>query len=159
MKIRQGIKTDVPSLLKLIKELAEFEKAPDEVQVTEESMIEDGFGKKPLYEFIVAENEENIIVAAAVYYWRYSTWKGKRLYLEDLIVTEKFRNQGIGKMLFNKLFKIALDENCSGMMWMVLDWNDQAIHFYNRYSPEHDAEWINCSLSREQIRSFTEKNS
>jgi GNAT superfamily N-acetyltransferase len=149
--IRKGIKSDLPRVLELIKELAEYEKAPQEVINTVALMEEDGFGPNPIYGFFVAENE-NGIVGISLYYWRYSTWKGKRLYLEDIIVTERERGQGIGKELFDGTMQHALDENCSGMMWQVLDWNEPAINFYKKYNTKMDNGWINCSLEREQIK-------
>ena len=151
--IREGRKSDLPRVLELIKELAAFEKAPDEVINTVELMEYDGFGPAPIFGFFVAENE-NGIVGISLYYWRYSTWKGKRLYLEDIVVTEQVRSQGIGKLLFNRTMQHTLDQNCSGMMWQVLDWNEPAINFYKKYGSKLDGEWINCTLEREQIQSF-----
>src|SRR6187401_2616515 len=121
--IREGSKEDLPTVLDLIKELAEYEKAPHEVTNTIAMMEHDGFGPNPVYGFFVAESE-NRIVGLSLYYWRYSTWKGKRLYLEDIIVTEKERGKKIGKFLFERTMQHTLDEDCSGMMWQVLDWNE-----------------------------------
>jgi GNAT superfamily N-acetyltransferase len=152
VKIRAGQKTDLPRVLELIKELALYEKAPHEVTNTLEKMEEDGFGKHPIYGFYVAENDRGI-VGLSLYYWRYSTWKGKRLYLEDIIVTEKERGSGIGKKLFDITMQKALDEKCSGMMWQVLDWNEPAINFYKKYyQAKLDGEWINCSLEADDIK-------
>lgn len=148
--IRPGIKSDLPRVLELIKELAEFERAPLEVINTVALMEQDGFGPNPIYGFFVAENDKGII-GLSLYYWRYSTWKGKRLYLEDIIVTEKERGGGIGKQLFDRTMQHALDENCSGMMWQVLEWNEPAIKFYNKYGAKLDDEWTNCTLERDQI--------
>jgi GNAT superfamily N-acetyltransferase len=148
--LRPGTRRDLPSVLELIKELALFEKAPHEVTNTVAKMEEDGFGALPLYGFFVAEDERGII-GLSLYYWRYSTWKGKRLYLEDIIVTEKARGGGIGKLLFDRTMKKALEENCSGRMWQVLEWNEPAINFYKTYGARLDDEWTNCSLEREQI--------
>lgn len=128
MKIRTGIRSDLPRVLELIKELAEFEKAPHEVTNTVEMMEKDGFGDNPVYGFFVAENQDGI-VGLSLYYWRYSTWKGKRLYLEDIIVTESQRGKGIGKLLFDRTMRHTLDSDCTGMMWQVLDWNEAAINF------------------------------
>lgn len=149
--IRSGIKSDLPRVLELVKELAEFERAPHEVTNTVKLMEEDGFGPNPIYGFFVAENERGI-VGLSLYYWRYSTWKGKRLYLEDIIVTEKERGSGIGKLLFDRTMQHAMDENCSGMMWQVLEWNEPAIKFYKKYGAKLDEEWTNCTLEREQIK-------
>jgi len=150
--IREGRKDDLPKVLELIIELAIFEKAPDEVTNTIEDMERDGFGPNPLYGFFVAEDDESGIVGLALYYYRYSTWKGKRMYLEDIIVTESFRGQGIGRALFDQVIRKGIDSDCTGMMWQVLDWNESAIGFYREvYGAELDAEWINCSISREQM--------
>ncbi len=149
--IRKGTKDDLPRVLELIKELALYEKAPHEVINTVELMEKDGFGPNPIYGLFVAENE-NGIVGISIYYWRYSTWKGKRLYLEDIIVTEKERGKGFGKLLFDRTMQHALDEDCSGMLWQVLEWNEPAINFYTKYyRAKLDGEWINCSLERNQI--------
>ncbi len=149
--IRTGRKEDLPRTLQLIKELAEYERAPHEVTNTVSQMEIDGFGPNPIYGFFVAE-EENRIIGLSLYYWRYSTWKGKRLYLEDIIVTESQRGRGIGKLLFDRTMQHALDENCSGMLWQVLDWNEPAINFYKKYGSKMDGEWINASLEREQLQ-------
>jgi GNAT superfamily N-acetyltransferase len=150
--IHEGRKEDLPKVLELIIELAIFEKAPDEVTNTVEDMERDGFGPNPLYGFFVAEDDESGIVGLALYYYRYSTWKGKRMYLEDIIVTESFRGQGIGRALLDQVIRKGIDSDCTGMMWQVLDWNESAIGFYRDvYGAELDSEWINCSISREQM--------
>jgi GNAT superfamily N-acetyltransferase len=144
--IRKAIKTDVPDLLKLIIELAVYEKAPNEVSNTEERMIEDGFGVDKLYDAFVVELDGKIIGMAITYY-RYSTWKGKRLYLEDLIVTEKHRGIGAGQQLFNYCMDFGRENNCSAMVWQILDWNQPALDFYKTYGANLDGEWINGSLA------------
>lgn len=149
--IRKGIREDLPRVLELVKELAEFERAAHEVSNTVSKMEEDGFGANPVYGFFVAE-AEGIIQGISLYYYRYSTWKGKRLYLEDIVVTESQRGKGMGKMLFDTTMKLALDEGCTGMMWQVLDWNEPAINFYKKYNAHLDGEWINCNLESTQIR-------
>lgn len=150
--IRVGTKQDLPQVLELIKELALYERAPHEVTNSVERMEQDGFGPNPIYGLFVAENSRGI-VGISVYYWRYSTWKGKRLYLEDIIVTEKERGSGIGKLLFDRTMHHALDENCTGMLWQVLEWNEPAINFYKKYySAKLDGEWINCSLEASEIK-------
>ncbi|MEP4533802.1 MAG: GNAT family N-acetyltransferase [Cyclobacteriaceae bacterium] len=146
IEIRTGTKEDLPSAYGLIKELADYEKAPDEVNNTLEMMEEDGFGETPIYWFIVAE-EDGKIIGMSMYYYRYSTWKGKRLYLEDLIVTEQKRAQGVGKKLFDRTVEIAKETKCTGMMWQVLDWNEPAINFYQEYGTKFDSGWLNCSLN------------
>lgn len=154
MVIRQGRKEDIPSTLELIKELARYERAPDQVITTVEQMERDGFGPNPIFGFFVAE-ENGTIIGISLYYWRYSTWKGKRLYLEDIIVTEKERGKGAGKLLFDRTMKLAVDEGCTGMMWQVLEWNEPAINFYKKYGAKLDDEWTNCSLERDQLISLT----
>lgn len=149
--IRHGKKQDLPRVLELIKELAEYEKAPHEVINTVAQLEKDGFGPHPIYGFFVAENQ-NGIVGLSLFYWRYSTWKGKRLWLEDIIVTQSERGSGIGKQLFDRTMQHTLDENCSGMMWQVLDWNEPAINFYKKYGSKISGEWHNCVLEAEQIR-------
>ncbi len=143
--LRRGAEADLPNILDLIKELALFEKAPEQVANTVERMKEDGFGKKPVYWFFVAESDGKII-GTAIYYLRYSTWKGVRLYLEDLIITEKARGMGAGKMLFEACIQEGKDKGYSGMMWQVLDWNTPALDFYKSYNANLDGEWINGSL-------------
>ena len=148
--IRKGKKEDLPQVLELIKELALYEKAPHEVINTVERMELDGFGPNPIYGLFVAE-EDGRIKGISIYYWRYSTWKGKRLYLEDIVVTESERGKGTGKLLFDRTMQHSLDENCTGMMWQVLEWNEPAINFYKKYNAKMDDEWTNCTLEREQI--------
>lgn len=143
--IRTGTSDDLEDALRLIQELADFEKMPSEVVNTVEQMKEDGFGKHPVFGFIVAEHE-NEIVGASIYYYRYSTWKGKRMSLEDLIVTERMRGKGLGKLLFEETIKIGKETGCTGMMWQVLDWNKPAIDFYKSYDSHFDEGWLNCGL-------------
>jgi GNAT superfamily N-acetyltransferase len=156
--IREGRKDDLPRVLDLIKELADYERAPHEVTNTVEQMERDGFGQHPVYGFFVAELKSDII-GMALYYWRYSTWKGKRLYLEDIVVTEKHRGKGIGKKLFDRIIQHALDQNCTGMMWQVLDWNEPAIRFYEKfYNARFDKGWINCHLERDEMEKLLMKD-
>ncbi|MEO9965974.1 MAG: GNAT family N-acetyltransferase [Reichenbachiella sp.] len=145
MNLRKGTEADLPRLLELITELAIYENAEEQVVNTVERMKIEGFGLKAVFGFFVIENEDKI-VGAAVYYWRYSTWKGKRLYLEDLIVTEAVRGKGAGKILFDKMIAFGKEEGASGMMWQVLDWNKPAINFYKKYEATFDAEWLNCHI-------------
>ena len=151
--IRRGRKEDIPRTLELIKELALYERAPQEVTNTVELMEHDGFGANPIYGFFVAE-QDGVIIGISLYYWRYSTWKGKRLYLEDIIVTESERGTGAGNLLFDRTMQHALDEGCTGMMWQVLEWNEPAINFYRKYGAKLDDEWTNCSLERDQIQAL-----
>lgn len=140
-------------MLELIKELAAYERAAHEVSNTLTMMEADGFGPNPIYGFFVAE-EDSLIHGLSLYYYRYSTWKGKRLYLEDIIVTQSHRGKGIGKELFDVTMKKALTENCTGMMWQVLEWNTPAIEFYKKYNARLDSEWINCHLEADQIKAI-----
>lgn len=134
-------------MMKLIIELAVYEKAPDEVTVSIDHFIKSGFGEKPVWEAFVAE-ENKIIKGFALFYIRYSTWKGQRMYLEDLVVTEIMRGRGIGKLLFDKLVEECILRNYSGLVWQVLDWNEPAINFYKKYKGvKMENEWVNCSLN------------
>jgi GNAT superfamily N-acetyltransferase len=151
--LRVAVKEDCPRLMELVHELALFEKAPEEVTVTLDEFIEAGFGEKPVWKAFVAEVDGEI-VGFAVYYIRYSTWKGSRLYLEDLIVTEEYRGKGVGKLLFNRLIQEAKELGFSGMVWQVLDWNEPAIKFYNKYEANIEAGWLNASLSKEQLLNY-----
>ena len=151
--IREGTKQDLPRTLELIKELAVFEKSADQVFNTVEQMEQDGFGPNPVYGFFVAETDGQV-VGLSLYYYRYSTWKGKRLYLEDIVVTAQQRGKGLGKLLFERTMKFALEMNCSGMMWQVLDWNKPAIKFYKSYGARLDGEWLNGHLEAGEIKSF-----
>jgi len=144
--IRNARKEDCKAMMQLIHELAEYEKAPDEVTVTFDHFVESGFGEKPVWWAFVAEVDESV-VGFALYYIRYSTWKGQRLYLEDILVNEPFRGKGIGKLLFDRLLKEVEEKKFSGMVWQVLDWNEPAINFYKKYAGvSFDNEWVNCSL-------------
>ena len=145
MIIRPGKKSDIPQVFDLIKELAEYEKALDKVSNTVEKLEEDGFGPNPVYELFVAEIE-NKIVGIALTYYRFSTWRGKVMYLEDLIVKEHMRRKGIGKKLFDMVLDHAKVTKCVGLSLQVLDWNDLGINFYKKYNMEFDDEWINCYL-------------
>jgi len=145
MNIRRAIKEDCAALLHLIKELAEYERAPEAVTVTLDHFIESGFGKHPVWYGFVAE-ENDTIVGFVLYYIRYSTWKGQRMYLEDFLVTEKARGKGVGKLLFDRLIKEAQDKKFCGIVWQVLDWNEPAINFYKKYNAKIENEWLNCSI-------------
>ncbi|MDQ3046769.1 MAG: GNAT family N-acetyltransferase [Bacteroidota bacterium] len=151
--VRKGVVEDLPQVLGLVKELAEYEKAPDEVTVTLEEMVSAGFGTQPVFYFFVAEHE-GIIVGISLYYIKYSTWKGSCVFLEDLIVNEPFRKYGIGKKLFSEVVKVAKDMKAKRMEWQVLDWNEPAIGFYKKLNANFDSEWINCKLTEEQINDF-----
>jgi GNAT superfamily N-acetyltransferase len=148
--IRIAKKEDCPRLLELVHELALFERAPQEVTVTLNEFEYAGFGDNPVWKAFVAE-ANGLIVAFALYYVRYSTWKGCRMYLEDLIVTEEMRGNGLGKMLFDRLIIEAKEMGFNGMSWQVLDWNEPAIKFYRKYEANIEGSWLNGSLSKEQL--------
>ena len=143
--VRKGKKEDLADVLKLIRELALFEKAPEQVTNTISNMEADGFGKNPIFDFYVAELK-NKIVGIAVYFTKYSTWKGKGLYLDDLFVTEAHRGKGIGKMLFDQIIVEAKNMNAKQMHWQVLDWNTPAIDLYKKYGATIDSEWLDCKF-------------
>lgn len=144
--IRRAVREDCPRMLELVKELAIFERAPEEVTVSLEHFEESGFGPNPVYYAFIAE-ESGFVVAFALYYIRYSTWKGQRMYLEDILVTEQHRGKKIGQMLMDTLIREAKQKNLQGITWQVLEWNEPAIKFYSKYKPSFDNEWINCSIS------------
>ncbi len=151
--LREAEAKDCPRLLELIQELALYEKAPQEVTVSLEEFVEAGFGENPVWKSFVALDGDKII-GLALYYVRYSTWKGCRLYLEDFLVTEAYRGKGVGKLLFERILKEAKERGFNGMNWQVLDWNQPAINFYNKYKAQYDAEWLNGSFSKEQLLNF-----
>jgi GNAT superfamily N-acetyltransferase len=143
--IRPAAQADCPRMLELVHELAVFERAPNEVTVSMEHFIESGFGDKPVWWAFVAE-VDGLVVGFALYYIRYSTWKGQRMYLEDILVTEAWRRKGIGHKLMDALIIEAKEKGFSGIVWQVLDWNESAIKFYERYKSKFDPEWVNVSL-------------
>jgi GNAT superfamily N-acetyltransferase len=146
IRIRKAAREDCPRMLELIKELAEYEKAPDEVTVAFDHFAESGFGPNPVWWAYVAD-VDGVVKGFALYYIRYSTWKGQRMYLEDILVTEKMRGFGVGKLLFDKLIEVAKENKYSGISWQVLDWNEPAINFYKKYDTvKFDGEWMNCSI-------------
>ena len=150
LKIRKAVKEDCPRLMELVHELAVYERAPEEVTVELSHFIESGFGPHPVWWAFVAE-EEGRIEGFALYYIRYSTWKGQRMYLEDLIVTEKMRGRGLGKLLFDRLIEEAKEKKFTGMVWQVLDWNEPAINFYRKYNARIDGGWMNCAIDLNQF--------
>jgi GNAT superfamily N-acetyltransferase len=143
--IRRAVKEDCPRLLELVTELAIYEKAPNDVTVTLEHFTESGFGKNPVWWSFVAE-ANGMIHGFALYYIRYSTWKGQAMYLEDIIVTEAMRGKKIGKLLFDRLIEEAKEKKFNRIIWQVLDWNEPAINFYKKYNADFDGGWLNCSL-------------
>ena len=151
--IREGTKEDLPAALRLIKELADFENSIDEVSITLEDLENDGFGDRPWFWFLVAE-ENNEIIGLSFYWIRYSTWKGKFLFLEDFVIKKKYRRVGIGSKLFEETIKICKKKDLNGMIWQVLDWNSQAIEFYKKYNANISKKWLNGKLTKKQINRF-----
>jgi GNAT superfamily N-acetyltransferase len=153
IRLRYGRKEDLPAVVEMIKELAVYERAPREVTVTLEDLETDGFGEHPIYEVILAEYD-GMIAGMAFYFYAYSTWKGKCIYLEDIIVRESLRGIGIGKYLFDAVVMKCKEVNAKRLMWQVLDWNEPAINFYHKYDAVLDPEWVNGKLTAEQIMDF-----
>lgn len=152
--IRKAEKKDIPAIIELIKELAEYERAPNEVTITETQLEKDGFSENPFFEAFIAENDTDTL-GMAFYYYSYSTWKGLCLYLDDIIVKNKFRGKGIGEVLFREVVKKAKEKNAKKLHWQVLDWNEPAINFYRKkVDAVLDGEWINCKLTEQQIKDF-----
>ena len=157
ISIRKAKPDDMVSVHGLICELAEYEKALQEVTNTVDDMIRDGFGEPPVFHCLVAERD-NKIIGMAIYFIKYSTWKGKGIYLDDIVVTESMRGKRVGKLLFDEVISQSLDMGANQLHWQVLDWNQPAIHFYNKYKAMMDSEWINCKLSRFQMKKLAEEN-
>lgn len=143
--IRKAERKDCVRLLQLIRELADYEKAPAEVTVTLEHFEESGFGEKPVWWAFVAEFDGRV-EGLALYYIRYSTWKGQCIYLEDFLVTEKLRGRGAGKLLFDHVIAAAKEKGMTRIVWQVLEWNEPALNFYRKYNATLDPEWVNGIL-------------
>jgi GNAT superfamily N-acetyltransferase len=136
--------------LQLIKELADYENALDQVTITQEDLENDGFSERPWYWFLVAE-KNNEIIGLSFYWIRYSTWKGKFLFLEDFVIKQEYRNKGVGSQLFEETIKICKKLKLNGMIWQVLDWNTPAINFYKKYNADISKNWLNGKLTKKQI--------
>jgi len=153
--IRRAVRSDCARLLELVRELAIYERAPEQVTVTLQHFEESGFGEKPVWWAFVAEipdassSNGKQIAGFALYYIRYSTWKGQRMYLEDLVVTEAARGKSLGTLLVDRLIEEAKEKKLAGITWQVLEWNEPAINFYKKYNATFDSEWVNCSLNVE----------
>lgn len=154
--IRKGEQKDIGAAFRLVMELAIYEKGEHHVSNTPEKMEEDAFGKSPIFEFFVAETvaEKPEIVGMALTYIRYSTWRGKCLWLEDLIVTEAYRQFGLGKMLLDSVIRRAVETNMGLVIWQVLDWNTPAINFYKKCGAVLEPEWINCVVYPDKLQSW-----
>lgn len=157
MIIRKGEKEDMPAILELIKELAIFEKEPEAVVVTESDLVRDGFSTNPLFYTFIAEVEGEII-GMALYYYRYSTWKGKTIHLEDLIVKEKSRGTGAGYALYAEIIAQGKKDNVRRIEWNVLDWNTPAIDFYNKSGAKLLEDWRVVHMDGAGINAFLAKN-
>ncbi|AWI24898.1 GNAT family N-acetyltransferase [Flavobacterium pallidum] len=154
MIIRKGEKKDMPAVLALVKELAVFEKEPEAVVVTVEDLERDGFGENPLFHTFVAEKNDGHIVGMALYYYRYSTWKGRTIHLEDLIVTEAMRGTGLGLMLYSEIIAQGKRDNVRRIEWNVLDWNTPAIDFYEKSGARILTDWRVVNMDENGIETF-----
>ena len=154
--IRRAVREDCPRLMELIRELALYERAPDEVTVSLQHFEESGFGEYPVWWAFVAEID-GVVVAFALYYIRYSTWKGQRMYLEDILVTKDMRGKGLGSLLFERLLEEAREKELNGVVWQVLEWNEPAFRFYEKYHATFDAEWVNGYCDVSSYQNLTEK--
>jgi len=153
MIIRKGTKNDMPAILNLIKELAIFENEPHAVVVSVADLVRDGFGESPLFTTFVAE-DQNVIIGMALFYYRFSTWKGKTIHLEDLIVTESQRGTGAGFKLYTEVIKEGKRENVRRIEWNVLDWNTPAIDFYKKSGAKVVEDWRVVHMDEEGIDNF-----
>ncbi|MGB2224449.1 MAG: GNAT family N-acetyltransferase [Polaribacter sp.] len=155
--VRFGEQKDVPSLLRLIKELAYFEKELEAVEITEETLLTYGFGENQMFKFFVAESDDEI-VGIALFYERFSTWKGPTIHLEDLIVTQSRRKLGIGKALYGKVLQYAYTNNYKRVAWEVLDWNTNAIEFYENSGAKYLSDWSVVQMNEEGLLNFVNQN-
>ncbi|HZF63745.1 MAG TPA: GNAT family N-acetyltransferase [Chitinophagaceae bacterium] len=146
INIRKATREDCERLMELVKELARYERAAKEVTVSLEHFSESGFGRRPVWWAFVAD-VDGTIQGFALYYIRFSTWKGKILYLEDLYVSEDIRRKGLGKLLFDQIIEEAKRKKLNGVQWQVLEWNEPAMNFYKKYNAVFDSEWANCGIS------------
>ena len=155
MNIRRGKPEDMQAVLGLIQELALFEKEPDAVLVTVDDLIRDGFGTVPLFHVFVAEVEDEI-VGIALWYYRFSTWKGKTIHLEDLVVKDKMRGTGLGYALYSEIIKQGKKDQVRRVEWNVLDWNTPAIEFYEKSGAKVLRDWYVVQMDEVGINNFIE---
>lgn len=146
-KVRPARTEDAPAIFQLIQDLATFEKAPKDVEITVEQLVQDGFGPFPAFHAWVAEAENQEIVGFALVYFRYSTWKGITLYLEDLFVKPDFRRSGAASQLMQAIMEFGKAKGCKYLQWEVLEWNKNALLFYEKWGAHFDAEWIKGRLT------------
>lgn len=146
--IRRAERKDCVRIQELVYELAEYEKSPHEITITSSHFEESGFGDAPVWWAFVAEVDGKV-EGFALYYIRFSTWKGQRMYLEDILVTQKMRGNKIGEKLFDRLIEEAKEKRFNGIVWQVLNWNEPAIHFYKKFNSTFDDEWMNAAISFE----------
>ncbi|GAA4275255.1 GNAT family N-acetyltransferase [Aquimarina gracilis] len=151
--IRDAVEADMPQVLELIRELAVFEKEPDAVEVTVQELVKEGFGETPLFHCFVAEVDHKIVGIALVYY-RFSTWKGRSIHLEDLIVKESMRGTGLGSALYAQVMKYAKAKGVRRVEWVVLDWNQNAIDFYEKSGATLLKDWYLVQMNEEGVHKF-----
>lgn len=156
--IREGIKKDAASILNLIIELAVFEKEPNAVEITVATLIADGFSNNPKFKTFVAEELDGTIIGMTLFYERYSTWKGKSIHLEDLMVTQEKRGIGAGKKLYGSVMKYAQENNFKRVAWEVLDWNINAIEFYKKTGATVYDQWRVCHMNSQNLTAFCNEN-
>lgn len=149
--IETGTRKDLEILLELVRELAEFERAPEKVTNSVKAMEVDGFGPNRIFDFFLIKKDGEL-AGMIVTYFRYSTWRGRTLYLEDIYIKPEYRGLGIGKKAMIFLSQKAVEENCTRISWEVLDWNEKAINFYKGLGAEFDHEWVNCHLENENLK-------
>ncbi len=153
MKIRKAEKTDMPAVLELIQELAIFENEPQAVDISVETLQKEGFSENPLFNCFIAEKEGEIL-GAALFYFRFSTWKGRIVHLEDLIVRESERGKGIGQALYDRVMQFAFDMGIKRVSWEVLDWNEGAIKFYERTGAKIMKDWRVVHMDEKGLRNY-----
>lgn len=156
--IRKGEAKDAKAILNLIVELAVFEKEPEAVEITVEDLLKDGFSNNPSFKTFVAEQTDGTIIGMALFYERYSTWKGKAIHLEDLMVTEAKRGIGAGKALYSAVMKYAYQNKCKRVAWDVLDWNTNAIKFYENTGASILKEWRVVHMNEQNLEKFINEN-
>ncbi len=154
INIRKAQQSDFQQAHELIKELAEYEKAAHEVQLPLNEFVKDGTADPPAFHLHVAVNEEQQVVAMALYYIIYSTWKGKIVYLDDLVVTEKYRRSGLGSRLMKEVIRFAIAQQARQLRWHVLDWNEPAINLYKKMGAKIESDWDTCKMTLAQMKIY-----